>query len=157
MCNILKCIGKVLRASGAEKVVTASNICREGTTNKVFASGEDYYQAMRVHKILQAAMTFLHIEQFEVWCIQNNISTAYFDEATTYLSEIIDMINSEDKLPLSLQRNEAMAEIISLEKQYDNLCKDYPTHTYWTQYIKMVDILSADTFLVVVDIKKVYL
>ena len=54
--NYLGAVGKIMRNSGAENILAGSEACRAGTANKIFGPAGDYYQSMRVHKLLCEAM-----------------------------------------------------------------------------------------------------
>ena len=58
-------IGTTLWNSNAEDILIETGLCKEGTANKRFASAGDYYQSMREHKLLRAAMANLHTDAFE--------------------------------------------------------------------------------------------
>lgn len=148
VCNFLKCIGKIMRNCGAEVVVTRAKVCKEGTANKIFGSGEDYYQAMRLHKILQSAVITLHTEEFEEWCITNDkgIGSHVFDTLTDYLSSMSDILDNEDNAEdLSVYDSASLHELRSLIEEFNDISKQHPTHTFWVNYIKMIDILLKCT------------
>jgi len=147
--NFIGAIGKIMRNSGAEDIISKTKICKEGTANKIFGSSGDYYQSFRAHKLLHEAMESLHIEAFENWYIENSANNSHdFGKVSDVLHDISTNFLSTPKTDRDLSSilpNESLKEFKKLVHDFDKASNERPTHLYWCNYIQMIDILLCHT------------
>ena len=60
-------VAQIMWNNYAEDILIETDLCKQGTANRGFASAGDYYQCMREHKLLQEAKANLHTDAFEPW------------------------------------------------------------------------------------------
>ena len=145
--NYLGAVGKIMKNSGAEHILAESGVCKLGTANKIFGPAGDYYQSMRVHKLLCEAMAKLHWESFEDWYQTANKEK---DILTNLLGDLeylctflgVDPPTDSNHPNLPWESFFHLQECID---EHDKQSSKSPTYAFWRNYIKMIHILLRFT------------
>ncbi|KAK2719881.1 hypothetical protein QYM36_005379 [Artemia franciscana] len=97
--------------------------------------GKPFYRCVRAHLIVLEALSGLHWNSFESYCISSCTGSSVFDEIAGIIASATDgrLIQVE----LSTHLNSLMSPIA----EFDNSIKTYPISKLWLQYIRMVLIM----------------
>ncbi len=100
--NFIHAIHRIMRGSGAENMLTAGGVCLEGTSQKLFGEGGQYYQSLHAMIILSEVVSNMHWEAFEEWCISEHKDTSCMSEMTTYMEKRVKTVLLSGDVSLSV-------------------------------------------------------
>ncbi|XP_065575603.1 uncharacterized protein LOC136037081 isoform X1 [Artemia franciscana] len=132
--NFLGVIGYLIQSSGLEELLSEASILLPGTAKKAMV-GKPFYRCVRAHLIVLEALSGLHWNSFESYCISSCTGSSVFDDIAGIIASATDgrLIQVE----LSTHLNSLTSPIA----EFDNSINTYPTSKLWLQYIRMVLIM----------------
>lgn len=148
--NFLGAIGHLMSGSGIEELLVSGRILVEGTAKKVISGGKDYYQMVRCHSLVYAAIFELYWEAFQAYVTSEDVSleTSETEKLQTLMEEISRLQksvnsrdNSDDKFISFSNAALLMTEIQHLRDKFEITLQDNPTAKLWLMYMDMVSIM----------------
>jgi hypothetical protein len=144
--NFLGAIGKFMRSSGLEDILSQAAICLPGTANKIMA-GKDYYLMLRAHSLVSTAMFELLWESFERWLLAESRELEGLSQLATIIGDIIQALKEKDEEKAasaceSDDTTKILGEMRLMLSQFMEIQCTAPTTKLWLMYIETVTILK---------------
>ena len=142
--NFLKVIGQHFENSGLADVWVESNVLAQNSTETVM-NGKAYYRAIRGHTLAYEALSQIWWTKFTKWLeINQEMIKGNVLQLSSKVAEVFknrcdhdDICGAVTGLVEALE-DEALQDQV---KRFDQQFSSNPNYTYWTNYLKMVEVL----------------
>ena len=119
-------------------------VCQPGTTKKIMA-GNDYYQMVYAHSLVETAVYARLWEAFEDWLVSDNSDDiSDISKFASDLGSFWEMVNMRSSVSGENEtRNAVMVSLNKVMKVFNRFLQQgtSPTSKLWLMYLEMMDIV----------------
>ena len=144
LMNFWGSIGRLMNGTGLEQLMIDGEVCQPGTAKKIMA-GNDYYQMVYAHSLVETAVYARLWETFENWLVSDNSDDiSDISNFASDLSSFWEMVNMRSSVSGENEtRNAVMVSLDKVMKVFDRFLQQStsPTSRLWLMYVEMMDIV----------------
>lgn len=141
LMNFFGAIGRLMEGTGLEQLMIEGGVCQPGTAKKIMG-GNDYYQMLHAHSLVETAVMALLWEAFEVWLV--NESNGNTDDLSAFaidLGSFCEMVNNKVSPTQSADIHKSLQNVMKI---FDKFLQQNtsPTCQLWLMYLEMIGIVK---------------